>query len=543
MFLQLGGLLRYVCAVVGLGAVLGVGGYVLAGLGPVVELLRVGGVLVVLGLDGVGRAGGVLVGVVCGCALGGVLVPVLDLLVFAGGAMALVVLTVVWLVAEMGRLFLGVVLLGGVGRLLAGGVCGGVWLGLGRVRLVALGFGGFGAWGVAVVLGCSRVLVYLIVRVVCVALCLLCWVAALRLCNVLFLAFVRSLLAVGRGARRQFCRVCLVACWVRECCVFVIGATGVPTGWGGRTLVALFSARLALVGGLCLVGGSGGGRRPFVGILLCSLARVSGFLWGVLPFELVFLSAERVLLRGALWFSLALRVVRWVPFMVRVSRWAVSCCLRDLVLWPSRFRRPVGSVSGGGCSRVLVAAPLASASPVLVFSGASHVLSMSSLCLLCSVVAISSVRFLLVRSARAFVGRSVLSTLWPCAGGRWVGSACGSTGVRSRRRGVWRAWRSAARRVGALSRLSAWSGGWGPRWPSAKFFLRLRLALSTVRRVLSRFSGALRSLGLGLACRLLFMRSRLRFSSFAGRGSVVWVALGGWASWWLDVGLLLFGVA
>ena len=197
----------------------------------------------------------------------------------------------------------------------------------------------------------------------------------------------------------------------------VIDAEGVAKGFGDRQIIRDFTLRIQRGDRIGLVGANGTGKTTLLKLLTGELQPDSGTVTQAKTLSGIVIDQQRKLMSPE-------KLVRdvlaeggdWID--VRGSKKHIKGYLKEFLFDPSLTEAPVGSLSGGERSRLLLAREFARASNLLVLDEPTNDLDLETLDLLQEVIADYEGTVLIVSHDRDFLDRTVTLTLGLDGSGR-----------------------------------------------------------------------------------------------------------------------------
>jgi len=334
-----------------------------------------------------------------------------------------------------------------------------LWLDRGNMRRAEIGFGGFDAWTEAVYAEEERAAEKLDAKLKLELHWLQRGVTARRRRNQGRLAKLnemRAQRAAMLGAAGT-ARLDLVKDDVKT--KTVIDAEHVFKGFGERTIIKDFTLRVQRGDRIGLVGANGTGKTTLLKLLTGELKPDSGTVTQAKTLSGIVIDQQRKLMEPT-------RRVRdvlaeggdWIE--VRGHKKHIKGYLKEFLFDPSLTEAPVGSLSGGERSRLLLAREFARASNLLVLDEPTNDLDLETLDLLQEVIADYDGTVLIVSHDRDFLDKTVTVTLGLDGSGK-VDVVAGGYEDWVRKR--YQAQRSSPAKAGAQERKALKEAGPGPR--------------------------------------------------------------------------------
>jgi len=285
-----------------------------------------------------------------------------------------------------------------------------LWLDRGRLRRAEVGYGGFEAWTDQVYAEEARAAEKLDARLKLELHWLQRGVTARRRRNQGRLAKLHEMRA-SRAAMlgpAGTAKLALANDEVRT--RMVIEADKVAKSYDGRAIIRDFSLRIQRGDRIGVVGANGTGKTTLLKLLTGEIAPDSGQVTRAKTLSGVMIDQQRTLLDPA-------KSVRdvlagggdWIE--VRGSKKHIQGYLKDFLFEPGLVDAPIGSLSGGERSRLLLAREFARRSNLLVLDEPTNDLDMETLDLLQEVIADYQGTVLIVSHDRDFLDRTVTITL------------------------------------------------------------------------------------------------------------------------------------
>ncbi len=190
----------------------------------------------------------------------------------------------------------------------------------------------------------------------------------------------------------------------------VIRAEGVTKTFGDRTIIKDFTLRIQRGDRIGIVGANGSGKTTLLKLLTGELAPDAGTVTLAKSLDCVIIDQQRSLMTPE-------KTVRealcdggdWIE--VRGVKKHIQGYLKEFLFDPGVINAPVGSLSGGERSRLLLAREFARTSNLLVLDEPTNDLDMETLDLLQEVIADYDGTVLIVSHDRDFLDRTVTITL------------------------------------------------------------------------------------------------------------------------------------
>ncbi|HEV2815598.1 MAG TPA: ATP-binding cassette domain-containing protein [Allosphingosinicella sp.] len=292
-----------------------------------------------------------------------------------------------------------------------------LWLDRGRLRRAEVGYGGFEAWTEQVYAEEARAADRLDAKLKLELHWLQRGVTARRRRNQGRLAKLHEM----RAARAAMlgpagtARLGLATDEVRT--RMVIEADRVAKSYGGRAIVRDFSLRIQRGDRIGVVGANGTGKTTLLKLLTGEIAPDAGTVTRAKTLTGVMIDQQRALLDpGKRVRDILAGGGDWIE--VRGHKKHVQGYLKDFLFEPGLIDAPVGSLSGGERSRLLLAREFARRSNLLVLDEPTNDLDMETLDLLQEVIADYQGTVLIVSHDRDFLDRTVTITLGLDGSGR-----------------------------------------------------------------------------------------------------------------------------
>src|SRR5213082_2258738 len=292
-----------------------------------------------------------------------------------------------------------------------------IWLDRGRLRRAEIGFGGFDAWTERVYEEEARAAEKLDAKLKIELHWLQRGVTARRRRNQGRLAKLHEM----RGQRAAMlgpagsAKLALAKDDVRS--KTVIEADDVSKGYGERTIIRDFSLRIQRGDRIGIVGPNGAGKTTLLKLLTGELQPDSGTITQAKTLSGIVIDQQRKLMEPQ-------RRVRevlagggdWID--VRGAKKYIKGYLKEFLFDPAIADAPIGSLSGGERSRLLLAREFARHANLLVLDEPTNDLDLETLDLLQEVIADYEGTLLIVSHDREFLDRTVTITLGLDGSGR-----------------------------------------------------------------------------------------------------------------------------
>ncbi|MEO8175155.1 MAG: ATP-binding cassette domain-containing protein [Sphingomicrobium sp.] len=292
-----------------------------------------------------------------------------------------------------------------------------LWLDRGQLRRAEIGFGGFEAWTEAVYAEEARAAEKLDAKLKLELHWLERGVTARRRRNQGRLAKLdemRAQRAAMLGAAGT-AKLALGRDDVRT--KTVIDAEQVSKGFGDRTIIRDFTLRVQRGDRIGIVGANGAGKTTLLKLLTGEIAPDSGTVRQAKSLSGIVIDQQRELMEPG-------RTVREVLVLggdwidVRGHKKHIKGYLKEFLFDPSLTEAPIGSLSGGERSRLLLAREFAREANLLVLDEPTNDLDLETLDLLQEVIADYEGTVLIVSHDRDFLDRTVTVTLGLGGSGR-----------------------------------------------------------------------------------------------------------------------------
>jgi ATP-binding cassette subfamily F protein uup len=435
-FAHPGALVRYLPQEVDFAGFDTTGDYVAAGLGPADDPHLARAMLIELGLTGHEPTASLSGGEARRAAIARVLAPGPDVLLLDEPTNHLDLPAIEWLERWLARSKAAIVLISHDRRFLETLSRATVWLDRGTTRRLEQGFAAFEAWRDERIEQEELERHKLDRRIAREDQWMHGGVTARRKRNVRRVRELAELRRERREQRQAIGNVRLDAAEGQLSGRLVIEATGLAKSYGGRAVVADFSARILRGDRVGLVGPNGAGKTTLLKLLTGQLAADAGTLKLGTNVEMVALDQRRDELDPAWTVADALTGGRGDQVVVNGRARHVASYMKDFLFQPEQARSPVSVLSGGERGRLMLARALAKPSNLLVLDEPTNDLDLETLDLLQELLADYQGTLLLVSHDRDFLDRVVTSTIAPDGSGRWIEYAGGYSDMIAQRKGA-----------------------------------------------------------------------------------------------------------
>ena len=285
-----------------------------------------------------------------------------------------------------------------------------LWLDRGQIRRAEIGFGGFEAWTEAVYAEEARAAEKLDAKLALELHWLERGVTARRRRNQGRLAKLHDMRAQRAAMLGPAGAAKLALAKDETKTKSVIEAEGVSKAFGDRVIIRDFTLRVQRGDRIGIVGANGSGKTTLLKLLTGELAPDSGTVTRAKTLSGIVIDQQRklmapdkkvrdVLAEGGDWIE------------VRGHKKHIKGYLKEFLFSPELTEAPVGSLSGGERSRLLLAREFARESNLLVLDEPTNDLDMETLDLLQEVIADYDGTVLIVSHDRDFLDRTVTVTL------------------------------------------------------------------------------------------------------------------------------------
>ena len=285
-----------------------------------------------------------------------------------------------------------------------------LWLDRGTVRRAEIGFGGFDAWTEKVYAEEQRAAEKLDAKLAIELHWLQRGVTARRRRNQGRLAKLQDMRAQRAAMLGPSGAAKLALAKDEVKTKTVIEAEGVSKAYGDRTIIRDFSLRIQRGDRIGLVGANGTGKTTLLKLLTREIAPDSGIVSHAKTLSGIVIDQQRKLMEP----TKRVRDVLaeggdWIE--VRGHKKHIKGYLKEFLFAPELTEAPVGSLSGGERSRLLLAREFARASNLLVLDEPTNDLDLETLDLLQEVIADYEGTVLIVSHDRDFLDKTVTVTL------------------------------------------------------------------------------------------------------------------------------------
>ncbi|RST31416.1 ATP-binding cassette domain-containing protein [Sphingomonas ginkgonis] len=312
----------------------------------------------------------------------------------------------------------------------------------------------------------------------------------------------------------------------------VIDAERVTKGFGDRPIIRDFTLRVQRGDRIGIVGANGAGKTTLLKLLTGELQPDEGRVTLAKTLSGIVIDQQRklmapdkrvrdVLAEGGDWID------------VRGHKTHIKGYLKDFLFSPEMTEAPVGSLSGGERSRLLLAREFARASNLLVLDEPTNDLDLETLDLLQEVIADYDGTVLIVSHDRDFLDRTVTVTLGLDGSGRVDVIAGGYEDWAKRRRATLPA---AGRRVAAEESVAArTSASSGAASGKAKLSYKDQRDLDRLPQEIERIEGEIGKVELALADPKLYAENPRRFDELMTKAASLRVEKEAAEERWLEV--------
>ncbi len=407
--------------------------YVEAGLGPTDDPHRARQLLNELGLHGDEDPAHLSGGEARRAALARVMAPEPDILLLDEPTNHIDLPAIEWLEAELKGLRSALVIISHDRRFLQNLSRSTVWLDRGRTRTLASGFAEFEAWRDQELEEEERQQHKIDRKIVAEEHWLRYGVTARRKRNQKRLANLKAMRSERRQRQSATGDVKLVASEGKVSGKLVIEAEAVSKSYGERVIVKAFSTRILRGDRLGVIGANGAGKTTLVNILTGALAPDSGDVRLGANVELATLDQGRASLDPDTVLKDALTGGGSDFVEVNGARKHVIGYMKDFLFGPEQARTPIGRLSGGERSRLMLARALARPSNLLVLDEPTNDLDLETLDLLQEMLGDYKGTLLIVSHDRDFLDRVATSVALAEGQGRWIEYAGGYSDMAAQR--------------------------------------------------------------------------------------------------------------
>ncbi|MBL8659233.1 MAG: ABC-F family ATP-binding cassette domain-containing protein [Rhodospirillales bacterium] len=216
----------------------------------------------------------------------------------------------------------------------------------------------------------------------------------------------------------------------------MIEAEGVAKAFGGRTIVADFGARILRGDRIGIVGPNGAGKTTLLNLLTGALPPDRGTVRLGAGVQIVALDQRRLSLDPAASVAETLSGGGGETVSVGGETRRVMGVMKDFLFLPEQARTPVGALSGGERSRLMLAKAMIEPSNLLVLDEPTNDLDLETLDVLEELLSTYAGAVLLVSHDRDFLDRTVTAVIAGNGDGRWIQYAGGYSDMVAQRGGV-----------------------------------------------------------------------------------------------------------
>jgi ATP-binding cassette subfamily F protein uup len=408
--------------------------YVEAGLAPGDDPYRARYLLEQLGLSGAENPAALSGGEARRAALARAIAPDPDILLLDEPTNHLDLPAIEWLEAELGRLRAAIVLISHDRRFLERLSRACIWLDRGLTRRLSKGFGAFEAWRDAILEEEERDYHKLGRRIAMEEDWVRYGVTARRKRNMGRMARLQDLRQERRETRKAAGQGKMTVSGAEQSGSLVIEAKAAGKSYGGRTIVAGFSARILRSDRVAIVGPNGAGKTTLVNVLTGAAEPDEGVVRLGANVQMQTLDQRRTALAPDATLADVLTGGRGDTVSVNGETRHVSAYMKDFLFQPEQMRQPVRTLSGGERGRLMLAKALAAPSNLLVLDEPTNDLDLETLDLLQETLAGYPGTVILVSHDRDFIDRVATSVVLAEGGGRFVEYAGGYSDMQAQRR-------------------------------------------------------------------------------------------------------------
>ncbi len=407
--------------------------HVEAGLGPGDDRHQARYLLEQLGLDGSERPAHLSGGEARRVALARVLAPDPDILLLDEPTNHLDLTTIEWLERELASRRAALVIISHDRRFLSNLSRSTVWLDRGRTRRIERGFAAFEAWRDELLAQEEHEQHKLDRKIVAEEHWLRYGVTARRKRNVRRLGALHELREARRLYRAAAGSATLAAADAERSGSLVIEADRISKSYQDRPIVRDFSIRIRRGDRIGIIGPNGSGKTTLSNLLIGAAEPDAGTVRLGANLAMAMLDQQRARLDPSTTLGAALTGGGTDTVIVGGQPRHVVSYMKDFLFAPDQARTPLGVLSGGERSRLMLARALANPSNVLVLDEPTNDLDLETLDVLEEMLGDYGGTILLISHDRDFLDRVVNAVLVPEGAGRWLEYAGGYSDMLAQR--------------------------------------------------------------------------------------------------------------